>query len=175
LTGRKWSIAEVNEWDREEFTTRLGFLFESSPWIVAQGWEQRPFRDRDHLFRTLTAIPFAASEAQQLALIRAHPDLVGRAALAGTLTRASTGEQLAAGLDPDQLTSTEIAQFQQLNDAYKKRFDFPFVICARENKKASILAGFESRLNNGKAQEIETALAEIRKICWYRLIDFVDE
>ena len=85
----------------------------------------------------------SASEEQQLALIRAHPDLVGAAALAGTLTRESTGEQAAAGLDPGSLTPDEIAEFGARNAAYTERFGFPFVICARENRKESILAGLQ--------------------------------
>jgi OHCU decarboxylase len=116
-----------------------------------------------------------AGAERQVALIRAHPDLVGRAALAGTLTRESTGEQQAAGLDPGRLTPEEIAQFRELNEAYKTRFGFPFVICARENTKEAILSAFASRLRNNRDDEIATAIAEIAQICWYRLADAVDE
>jgi len=111
--------------------------------------------------------------ARQEALIRAHPDLVGQAALAGTLTRASTGEQAAAGLDAGALTEDEIAAFARNNAAYRERFGFPFVICARENRKESILAGFAARLGNTREREIRQALREIGKIAWYRLADVV--
>jgi OHCU decarboxylase len=114
---------------------------------------------------------YGAGQERQLALIRAHPDLVGRAALAGTLTPESTGEQAAAGLD--RLAPEEIAAFNRLNAAYRERFGFPFVICARENKKASIMAGFEARLANTRAPEISAALGEIAKIAYWRLHDAI--
>ncbi len=116
-----------------------------------------------------------ASQERQLALIRAHPDLVGRAALAGTLSRESTAEQRAAGLDPDALTAEEIARFQEANQAYKDRFGFPFVICARENTKDAIIAGLASRLGNDRHTEIATALREIDRIAWNRLEDIVGD
>jgi len=106
---------------------------------------------------------------KQLALIRAHPDLVGRATLAGTLTRESTGEQASAGLNA--LSPAEIALFQKQNAAYREKFGFPFVICARLNKKEAILAGFEHRLKNSPEQEIPAALGEIFKIAELRLRD----
>jgi OHCU decarboxylase len=108
---------------------------------------------------------------QQVALIQAHPDLVGQAALAGTLTPESTSEQASVGLD--RLSPEEIATFTRLNQTYHGRFGFPFVICVRENKKESILAGFATRLHNSRQREIETALGEIAKIGWFRLRDLV--
>ena len=108
---------------------------------------------------------------QRIALLQAHPDLVGRAALAGTLTQESTREQASAGLDA--LSPTEIATFTQLNASYQSRFGFPFVICVRENKKASILAGFTERLQHARQHEVETALGEVAKICRLRLRDLV--
>jgi OHCU decarboxylase len=175
VSGGPWTIAEVNAWDRDAFVARLGFLFEGSPWIVEAVWPGRPFATRDDLHRALCDVVARAGAERQLALIRAHPDLVGRAALSGTLTRESTGEQAAAGIDPGRLTPAEIARFAELNAAYKARFGFPFVICARENTKERILAGFAARLSNSDDDEVATALAEIEKICWYRLADVVAE
>ncbi len=169
----RWTIADVNAWDREEFVARLGFLFEHAPAIVDSAWTSRPFGTRDDVHRALTTAIAQSGEEAQVELIQTHPDLVGRAARAGTLTRASTSEQQAAGLDPGRLTADEIAQFSDLNESYKRRFGFPFVICARENTKATILAGFSTRLGNSREVEIATALAEIAKICWYRLADTV--
>lgn len=173
MTGPLWTVDELNGLGRDEFVARLGFLFEESPWIAAGAWERRPFANRDELERALVAVMEAAPLDRKLALIRAHPDLVGRAALAGTLTRESTGEQQAAGLDPNRLAPDEVATFAELNEAYKTRFGFPFVICARENKKESILAGFDARLNNARDVEIAAALREIACIGHYRLIDVV--
>jgi OHCU decarboxylase len=116
---------------------------------------------------------YQAPVEQQIALLRAHPDLVGRAAIAGTLSPASTNEQAAAGLN--SLTSEEIATFQRLNQTYQDQFGFPFVICARENKKESILDGFRARLQHTRQQEIEIALGEVAKICALRLHDLIDE
>lgn len=151
----------------------LGSIFEGPPWIVTRAWHARPFASRAHLHRELCAVMYAAPVEQQVALIQAHPDLVGRAALAGTLTAASTREQSSAGLD--RLSPDEIATFTRLNAEYRARFGFPFVICARENKKDSILAGFAARLGNTRDQEIGTALGEIAKIGELRLWDTIKE
>ncbi|HEX5498114.1 MAG TPA: 2-oxo-4-hydroxy-4-carboxy-5-ureidoimidazoline decarboxylase, partial [Thermomicrobiales bacterium] len=153
----------------------LGFLFESSPWVAAAAWPARPWADRAALHRSLLETMRAADSERQLSLIRAHPDLVGRAALAGTLTPSSTAEQQAAGLDPDALTPEEIGRFAAANAAYTAKFGFPFVICARENRKESILAGLAARLPHDRDDEIATALGEIGKIAWHRLIDVVED
>lgn len=165
------TIATVNAMSREAFTETFGGVFEHSPWIAAAGWETRPFANIEALHEALCAVMYGASPDQQVALIREHPDLVGRAAREGGLTPASTGEQAAAGLD--RLSAEEIARFEEANAAYRTRFGFPFVICARENKKASILAGFDARLGNSRDEEITTALGEIAKITRLRLLDLV--
>lgn len=169
--GGSWTIAELGRLEQADFVAALGSLFEGSPWIMAEAWETRPWASARQLHAALTAIVADAGEARQLALIRAHPDLVGRAALAGTLTRESTAEQRAAGLDPDALSAAEIERFRSANAAYKAKFGFPFVICARENRKESILAGLSNRLSQDREAEVQTALAEIGKIAWFRLAD----
>ncbi len=153
--------------------TALGSLFEGPPWIARQAWSARPFTSLTHLHQALCKVMYDAPIKQQIALLQAHPDLVGRAALAGTLSSASTSEQAAAGLN--QLTPKEIAAFNHYNRTYRERFGFPFVICARENKKENILAGFATRINNAGKQEIHTALGEVAKICWLRLLDTVSD
>ena len=165
------TLATLNALDRDAFTAALAGLFEGPPEIVAAAWERRPFASREALHKVLCGVMERLPEERKVALIRAHPDLVGRAALAGTLSPASTAEQAAAGLD--SLTSDEIATFRRLNAQYQARFGFPFVICARENKKDAILAGFAARLQHTREQEIATALAEVAKICWLRLCDTV--
>jgi OHCU decarboxylase len=167
------TLATLNSLDRPGFVAALGGVFEGPPWIVEQAWVQHPFATRAALHQALCAVMRAAPEARQVALLRAHPDLVGRAALAGTLSPASAGEQAAAGLDA--LTAEEIATFQRLNHAYRERFGFPFVICARANKKAGILAGFAARLDNTRAQEVDTALGEVCQICALRLADLLGQ
>jgi OHCU decarboxylase len=149
----------------------VGHVFEHSPWIAAATWDARPFTDLPALHTAMCAVVGAAGSERQLALIRAHPDLAGRLARAGQLGAASTHEQLTAGLDT--LNPTEAAEFDAYNSAYRERFGFPFVICARENKKASILAAFPLRLTHTRDDEIAVALAEIAKIAWLRLQDCV--
>src|SRR5690242_2506724 len=165
------SLFQLNSLPREEFVHTVGPVFEHSPWIAEETWSKQPFAGVQQLHAALCETVKYAGEDRQLALIRAHPDLVGRAALAGTLTRESTGEQAAAGLN--KLVSSEIELFQKNNEAYKSRFGFPFVICARLNKKEAILAGFEQRLKHSREEEIKTALEEIFKIAELRLRDLI--
>ena len=171
MSVRQITLREINIFDQPHFIEALGPLFEGPPWIVEEAWQRRPFVDRNHLYQTLCRIMYEAPVERQVKLLQAHPDLVGRAALAGTLSPSSTDEQAAAGLN--YLSSAEIATFTRLNSAYTERFGFPFVICARENKKESILAGFASRLQHTREQEIPLALKEVAKICSLRLNDLV--
>jgi len=165
------SIAALNAADRAAFVAAVGFAFEDSPWIAGAAWERRPFADAAALHAALWAVVANAPEDRQIALIAAHPDLAGRVAREGRLTASSRGEQAAAGLD--RLSADEIARFDAANAAYRARFGFPFVICAREQDQASILAALERRAGNERTTEIATALAEIAKIARLRLEDAV--
>ena len=165
------TIAELNAADRARFVAALGHIFEHSPWVAAEAFAHRPFAGADDLHRAMCTVVAAAPLEDRVALIAAHPDLVGRAALAGTLTPASQAEQSAAGLD--RLDPEEIAMFADLNAAYQARFGFPFVMCVRENKKAGIIAGLYARVGNERTAEIATALGEIAKIARLRLADLV--
>jgi len=169
--GLMYTLPEVNGWEQSAFTRTLGPVFEHSPWVAERTWPKRPFASLEALHRGLCETVMASTEEEKLALIRAHPDLVGRAALAGTLTASSAKEQASAGLD--KLTAQEIKLFGEFNQAYCDKFGFPFVICARLNKKAAILDGFRARLNHTRPEEIESALAEIAKIAYLRLEDIV--
>jgi OHCU decarboxylase len=167
------TLGAINALDRDEFVAAFGFLFEGSPWIAAETWSSRPFASPDALHQALCATMYAAPSERKLALIRAHPDLAGKAAIAGELTPESTREQSSAGLD--RLTPEEFATFTRLNRSYSETFGFPFVICVRENTKESILASFAARLQHSRDQEVETALGEIAKIARLRLLDAVRE
>src|ERR1043165_6931092 len=131
------TLNQLNLVIRDEFVRIVGPVFEHSSWIAEATWPKRPFASVKELHRALCQAVADSGEEKQLALIRAHPDLVGRLALAGQLTRESTTEQASAGLD--KLTPQEVELFQTNNAAYKAKFGFPFVICARLNKKAAIL------------------------------------
>ena len=165
------TLAELNSLSGAAFVQVIGPVFEHSPWIAEATWPKRPFANVDALHQALCQTVRAAGQAKQLALIRAHPDLVGRLALTGALTAESMKEQSSTGLD--KLTAEEIALFQSNNAAYQKKFGFPLVICARLNKKEAILAGFRMRLQNSPEQEIKTALEEIGKIAYLRLQDII--
>lgn len=165
------TLAELNSFDCEAFTRRVGPVFEHSPWIAEATWPQRPFASVEKLHTALCLTVQNSSEAQKLSLICAHPDLVGKLALTGQLTRESTSEQASAGLT--HLSAAEVEKFQTNNAAYKARFGFPFIICARLNKKDAILKGFAARLHNSREQEIKTALEEIFKIADLRLRDLI--
>jgi len=167
------TLAEVNLLDRAEFVAKLGSLFEGSPWIADSAWSARPFTDLTQLHQALCATMYAAPPDRQLALIRAHPDLASKAAIAGELTPESTREQSSAGLN--RLAPEEFARFTQLNQAYRDRFAFPFIICVREHTKTSILDHFAVRLANTREQEIQTALAEIAKIARLRLVELLSD
>lgn len=168
-------LAAVNTLDREAFVALLGGVYEDSPWVAAAAWAKRPFPSVAALEAAMAAVVANAGAGARLALIRAHPDLVGKAALTGGLGQSSTTEQAAAGLAPDRLAPDEIARFAAYNAAYWERFDFPFVICAREHKKEAILAAFPARLAHDRDTELATALAETRKIAHYRLIALVTD
>ncbi|WP_225207552.1 2-oxo-4-hydroxy-4-carboxy-5-ureidoimidazoline decarboxylase [Novosphingobium huizhouense] len=141
-------------------------LFEHSPWVEASA-DALPSTGNRHA--DLMAVVHAASPDEQLALIRAHPELAGKAAIDRTLTAASAAEQASAGLD--RLSEAEFARFHALNAAYRERFDFPFIICVRLTDKAGILAAMERRLRNDRETEIATALAQIGEIVRLRLED----
>jgi OHCU decarboxylase len=159
----------INELDQAAFVERFGPLFEHSPWVAETAWRDRPFADREELYEALVAAMYAAPLERKLALIRAHPDLAGKAAVEGTLTDSSTREQASAGLD--RLTPDEYDAFTRTNTAYRDRFGFPFVVCAREHTKESILRVASERLANSEDEEIRVALEEIAKIARLRLED----
>jgi OHCU decarboxylase len=169
----KLTLQHLNNCDADEFVRICGPLFEHSPWIAQRTYPKRPFAGLTALHESLCRTMYDASLEEQLKLIGSHPDLVGRLAREGKLTRESTSEQSAAGLR--RLTDDEIAAFDAFNVEYRRRFGFPFVICARENRKEAILAAFPIRLQNTREQEIATALAEIARIARLRLLDAVSE
>src|SRR5882762_4739788 len=150
-------VQELNALGREEFTRVLAPVFEHSPWVAARTANKRPFGDRADLHAALCETVMKASDDEKLALIRAHPDLVGR----DLLTAESKSEQASARLG--EPSSEEIERFREYNARYRERFGFPFVICARLNKKQAILDAFPIRLQNSREKEMETALGEIFK------------
>ncbi|GBQ31570.1 2-oxo-4-hydroxy-4-carboxy-5-ureidoimidazoline decarboxylase [Gluconacetobacter azotocaptans] len=172
MTPRTTDIMDrVNTLDAEGFVTLFGPLFEHSPWVAERAASLRPFAGPEAMLATMKALVDGATEAEKLALVRAHPELARRAGLDPTLTQASATEQASAGLD--RLSTQEYGRFNQLNDAYAARFAMPFVICVRLSDKAFILSEMERRVAHTPEQELDTALVEIGKIAGLRLVDIL--
>ncbi len=161
---------------REEFVARFGGVFEHSPFIAERAYDA----GGAGLELTAKAVHAAlsgqfrvASEAERLGVLRAHPDLAGKLAIAGELTADSRNEQAGAGLD--RLTPEEHARFTELNSAYTEKFGFPFIIAVKGLNRHDILSAFETRVGNGAAEEFVTATAQVEKIAWLRLSAMLPE
>jgi 2-oxo-4-hydroxy-4-carboxy-5-ureidoimidazoline decarboxylase len=163
----KLTLEKLNNASAQEFVSALGEIFEHSPWVAERIAAKRPFSNARALLDAMTAAVKSASKDEQTALLRAHPDLAGKAARAGNLTKDSTAEQASAGLD--QLSDREFESFQGFNTNYQKKHGIPFIICVRRHTKDSILKQFAKRLDNSASQEFETALAEVFRITALRL------
>lgn len=154
--------------DTHDFIARFSGIYEHSPWVAEQVAPLVNAGDETKILAALMAdCVDNASTEKRLALIRAHPDLAGKAQLAGELTEDSTSEQASAGLD--QCSAEEYERFQALNAAYLEKFGFPFVMAVRDSDRVAILDAFAARLDNDYAIEFETALVEIHKIARLRL------
>ena len=161
------SISELNACDKAAFVAALGNIFEYSPWIAEQAASMRPFAGVRRLFDAMkVAVDHAAPELR-LALIKAHPDLANKTQRATGLTAESDAEQNSAGLD--RLSDAEFAAFERVNNAYRAKFGFPYIVCVRRHTKDSILRDFERRLPNDAAAEMQTSVAEICRIAALRL------
>lgn len=160
-------LSTLNAQSESEWTDTLGGIFEHAPWVAEGAYPARPFASRAELHAAMCDVVAGAGAARQLELIRAHPDLAGRAALAGELTAASSAEQAGAGLG--SLSEDEYRHFHALNGAYRARFGIPFILAVSGHTKASILGSFEERLPNSSEAERERALSEIYKIARFRL------
>jgi OHCU decarboxylase len=154
---------------RDEFIARFGDIYEHSTWIAERIWDNRgPQLDTvEGLASAMASCVDAAPHEQRLALIRAHPDLAGRAAVAGELTADSTAEQTRAGID--QCSEEEFQRFQHLNAAYWDKFGFPFVMAVRNSNRQEILLAFETRLQNDAESEFRAAIGQIHIIARLRL------
>lgn len=162
-----FDLSVLNEMSAADFIRTAGPLFEHSPWIAERAAAARPFVSVEAMHGELVAVVARASVDEQVGLIAAHPDLAGKLALAGELTADSTAEQKTARLD--RLSPEDFARISALNDAYRAKFGFPFVICVRDHTQAGIFEAFERRVASDRATEIDTALAQIARIGWHRL------
>lgn len=162
-----YSLDHLNAASDAEFTAALGDIFEHSPWVAEQAAKRRPFATLKDLHDAMMAALRAAPADTRLALVKAHPDLAGKAARSGAMTADSISEQGSVGLD--RLTDAEYARFHKLNDAYQAKFGIPFIVCVRRHTKDSILNEFERRLAHDSADALDTAIGEIGRITALRL------
>ena len=154
---------------QSEFKAALGEIWEDTPEIAQQAWHHKPFFDVEALYRAMVAIVNDMSNEEQLALIKAHPDLGSKAKMA----EASVEEQAGVGLD--RLSESEYQRFQSLNQDYKNKFGFPFIVAVKYHTKESILEAFETRLQNSQSAEKQQALIEISKIARLRLEFLIED
>lgn len=157
----------LNKADKQAFLAALGAVYEHAPWVAEAALASRPFKGVAELHAAMERAVRNAAPDRQIALMKGHPDLAGKAARAGDVTAESAAEQAGAGLN--RLTEVEYAQFHKLNDAYKARFGFPFIVCVRRHGKESILREFERRLADSPEAELRTAVEEITRIAALRL------
>ena len=163
MKEKKYGITELNQMSQGKFTKALGDIWEDTPEIAEKAWHKKPFLNLDSLYQSMVDIVNDMNKEEQLALIKAHPDLGSKVKMA----EASIQEQAGVGLD--RLSESEYQRFQSLNQTYKDKFGFPFIVAVKNHTKESILQEFETRLKNTKEREKQQALVEISKIARLRL------
>lgn len=161
------TLEDLNRMDRDTFVATLGGAFERAPWVAAGAWAQRPFASAEALHEAMFGVVRSSAPAQQLAFLRGHPELAGREAEAGTMTRESVGEQASAGLDA--LSAAEAAQLRRLNALYRERHGFPFIVAVRRCTKAQIFDQLRTRLARDRGAELDEAMAQIASITRLRV------
>ncbi|MDB5990203.1 MAG: Chitooligosaccharide deacetylase [Herbaspirillum sp.] len=167
------TLSALNRADTPAFTALLGGIFEHTAWIAANAAAGRPYADLASLHAAMCLQVEQAGHAAQLTLIRAHPELAGKAALRGELTAESAREQKGAGLDA--CSAEEFDRLHALNGAYNRKFGFPFIVAVRGHTRAGILDLMERRLQNDSTAEIQESLQQIYRIALFRLQDLIEE
>jgi 2-oxo-4-hydroxy-4-carboxy-5-ureidoimidazoline decarboxylase len=163
------SIPDINAMTPETFADAFGDVAEHSPWVAEQAAAERPFASREDMIAAFANAVRQAPQEAQLALLRAHPDLAGKA----KLTDDSAREQNRAGLD--RLTAEEMADFTRLNAAYKATFGFPFIFAVKGADKEQILAAFTERIGNPREEELKAAIEQVCNILRFRIEDRISE
>ncbi|MBS1157861.1 MAG: decarboxylase [Proteobacteria bacterium] len=165
------TVASLSRLDRGAFVAAVGAVFEHSPWVMERAWAKRPFANRAALHGALAAVLAEAGYAELLALINAHPELAGKAAVRGDLTADSAREQAGAGLD--LCTPEEFASLQHLNAAYRAKFGWPFIVAVKGLSRQGIIGEMARRLARPAADEFAEALGQIQRIASFRLDDLL--
>jgi len=171
MSQTTYTIAQLNTMPEAEFIKVLGGIYEHSPWFAEAAAQKRPFANAAELATALRGAVDAAGQEAQIKLVRAHPELAGKAAVRGELTAESTREQAGAGLD--QCTAEEFQRLQDLNAAYNRKFGFPFILAVRGYDRHGIIDAFARRLDNEPEVELQTCINQIHRIAQFRLNDLV--
>jgi 2-oxo-4-hydroxy-4-carboxy-5-ureidoimidazoline decarboxylase len=172
MKAMHYTLDQLNSISTDAFVAALSGIFEHSPWVAEIAANHRPFASIDAVHDTMSKIVETSGEDRQLALINAHPELAGKAAVRGELTEESTREQSGAGLA--QCTQQEFDTLVALNSAYRAKFGFPFILAVRGFDRHGIIANFESRVNNSRADELRASLDQIYRIARFRLDELID-
>ena len=171
-TAGEPDMAGINAMERAAFVQKFGGIFENSPWVAEQAWDNKPFVSLDAMHAAMVSVAKDAPAPLQLALLQAHPDLAGKEAQAGTMTASSVAEQASAGLNA--LSAAEVARISELNAAYHKKFGFPFIIAVRMHSKEGIFFEFNRRLHNDTQTEFANDLQNVYVITRLRLNKLLD-
>lgn len=171
MSQTTYTITQLNAMPEAEFVQVLGGIYEHSPWFAETAAKQRPLANTAELAAALRNAVDAAGQEAQLKLVRAHPELAGKAAVRGELTAESTREQAGAGLD--QCTPEEFQRLQSLNASYNQKFGFPFILAVRGYDRHGIIDAFARRLDNPPDVELQTCINQIHRIAQFRLNDLV--
>ncbi|MEO7760513.1 MAG: 2-oxo-4-hydroxy-4-carboxy-5-ureidoimidazoline decarboxylase [Casimicrobiaceae bacterium] len=170
------TLASINAMSAAQFSAAFGRVYEHSPWIAARAFVLRPaagFASRGALHAALVATVYAATEDEQIALLRAHPELAGKEAEANALTAESTSEQALAGLTA--MSRDEVSRLRAMNATYLEKFGFPFIVCARNNTQQAIFGTLAARTHNFRAMELSNAMTQVGEIARLRLGDLVND
>jgi 2-oxo-4-hydroxy-4-carboxy-5-ureidoimidazoline decarboxylase len=167
-------LTEANALGEREFVARFGSVFEHSPWVAQRAWNKRPFRSVDALHQAMMQALVQAKKEEQLALLRAHPELAGAEAKEGSLTVDSSSEQGRLGFL--QLTQEEFRAMARLNQRYRERHGFPCIVALRMHAtRASVIAEMERRIENDSETELKHALEQIGRITRGRVEKLVEK
>ncbi len=166
-----YTLEDLSAMEQAQFVEAVGHVFEHSPWVAERAWSSRPFASLDALHATMVSAMMSASRNEQLALVRAHPELAGKAAVRGELTAESTAEQAGAGLN--QCSPEEFERLQFLNGSYVEKFGFPFILAVKGRTRAEIVELFEQRVSNAPEVEFAENLKQIGRIATLRLTDLI--
>ena len=171
MSQTTYNLSQLNSMDAAQFVQVLGGIYEHSPLVAEQAATQRPFASAEALATAMRNAVDTAGIEPQLNLVRAHPELAGKAAVRGELTAESTREQSGAGLN--LCTPEEFARLQALNTQYNEKFGFPFILAVRGYDRHGIIDNFSKRVENDRDTELRTSLEQIHRIAGFRLADLI--